>query len=348
MNLSAKYLFSVIIFLWLSLPAFAATLAEYRTNVDTAWGYVIDLRRNAVTRENDAEWETQITSAIRESLNPSEKVEWEGGSVETSNQWLGARLDAFAAERDPAKRETILLEIEERLAAVSARLAELENPAASDRTKDQDKQKLGEILRRPEYQKLEQAEKEESAVQRWIREFVEWLVSLFPKSSNAPQSAPGMQSFANVLLVILFVVLIGLLAFGIYRFAPGLFPGLKRHKKEKKKDRVILGERIGEDETAGDLFAEAERIARSGDLRGAIRKGYVALLCELSDRKVIGLARHKTNRDYLRDLRSRRDLQTNMSGITNSFERHWYGYQASAPNDWEEFRREYKETVAKI
>ena len=72
------------------------------------------------------------------------------------------------------------------------------------------------------------------------------------------------------------------------------------------------------------------------------------MLCELSDRKVIGLARHKTNRDYLRDLRTRRDLQTNMSGITNSFERHWYGYQASDPNDWEEFRREYKETVAKI
>lgn len=348
MRILTECLLSVLVLTALALPICAATLEEYRTSVDYAWGYVIDLRRNARMRQSDPESDRKLVALIRASLSPSEKVEWEGGVVETSNQWLNTRLDAFTEEPDLTKREAILREIEERLAAISARLAELDDPAASGRTKDQDKQKLADILRRPEYQKLETAEQGESTLQRWLREFFEWLDSLFPKPSFAPQNGEGMRSFANVLLVVLFVVLIGLLAFGIYKFAPGLFPGLRRQKKEKKKERVILGERIGEDETAGDLFADAERIARGGDLRGAIRKGYVALLCELSDRKVIGLARHKTNRDYLRDLRSRRDLHANVSGMTSSFERHWYGHQTSDASDWEEFRRDYKETVAKI
>jgi hypothetical protein len=348
MKILAAHLFLILIFTAFAQPAIAATLAEYRSNVDYAWGYVMELRRDAAMRRSDAVSDRELVARIRESLSPSERVEWEGGTVETSNQWLIARLDAFAEEPDAAKREAILLELEERLAAISARLAELNNSAAAERTKDEDKLKLAEILRRPEYQKPEASAQEESAVQRWLREFLEWLDSLFPKPNASPQNSEGMRSFANVLLVVIFVVLFGLLAFGIYKFAPGLFPGLRRQKKERRKDRVILGERIGEDETASDLFAEAERIARSGDLRGAIRKGYVALLCELSDRRVIGLARHKTNRDYIRDLRSRRDLQANVSGMTSSFERHWYGYQESQANDWEEFRRGYKETIAKI
>lgn len=348
MQILAKNLFSVLAVIALSQSVFAATLAEYRSSIDYAWGYVIDLRRNTTMRQNDPTSDRELVSRIRASLSPSEKIEWEGGVVETSNQWLNTRLDAFSEEPDAAKREAILLEIEERLAAISARLAELDNAAAVGRTKDEDKQKLAEILRRPEYQKSEVSALEESAVQRWLREFLEWLDSLFPKPVAAPQGSEGMRSFANVLMVVLFVALFGLLAFVIYKFAPGLFPGLRRRVKEKKRDRVILGERIGQDETASDLFAEAERMARNGDLRGAIRKGYVALLCELSDRKVIGLARHKTNRDYLRDLRVRRDLHANMSGMTSSFERHWYGYQNSDENAWEEFRRGYKETVAKI
>jgi hypothetical protein len=52
-----------------------------------------------------------------------------------------------------------------------------------------------------------------------------------------------------------------------------------------KQERVILGERISAEETAQILFAEAEHLARQGNLRGAIRKGYIALLCDLSDRK---------------------------------------------------------------
>lgn len=106
-----------------------------------------------------------------------------------------------------------------------------------------------------------------------------------------------------------------------------------------------MGERIDDDASAEGLFAEADELARKGELRLAIRKGYVALLCELSDRKLIGLARHKTNRDYLRDVRKRPRLFENMSGVTLTFEKHWYGFKNFEADDWETFRASYQRTV---
>ena len=80
-------------------------------------------------------------------------------------------------------------------------------------------------------------------------------------------------------------------------------------------------------------------------MRGAIRKGYIALLCELSERKIIGLSQHKTNRDYLKDVRKQNELYKNMSGLTNNYERHWYGFDSAEETDWEEFRNGYRKAV---
>ncbi|MET0754323.1 MAG: DUF4129 domain-containing protein, partial [Pyrinomonadaceae bacterium] len=162
---------------------------------------------------------------------------------------------------------------------------------------------------------------------------------------NINPSAAGFQSVSLVMQIVLYAVILGLIGFLIYRFAPFLASRFRRREKREKKERVILGERIAADETADNLFSEAELLARDGNMRGAIRKGYIALLCELSDRKVIGLSRHKTNRDYLRDVRKKRELYENMSGLTSNFERHWYGFEEAEEKDWEEFRNGYRKAV---
>ena len=105
-----------------------------------------------------------------------------------------------------------------------------------------------------------------------------------------------------------------------------------------------------------DLRVEGRRVhseqARGAGLvaaclfeRAAIRKGYIALLCELSDRKIIGLANHKTNRDYLRALAERRPLYGEMQVLTDSFENHWYGYAPGTENDWTAFRMHYQRAL---
>src|SRR6185436_20617728 len=106
-----------------------------------------------------------------------------------------------------------------------------------------------------------------------------------------------------------------------------------------------LGETLEPDESAVDILAEAEALARRGELRAAIRKAYIALLVELGDRKILSLAQHKTNRDYLRAVREVEPLHSNVKQLTDSFERHWYGLIQATETDWLAFRSAYKQAL---
>lgn len=346
------FLFKALAFVcavvFLSLSVFAKTPAEYRKNVESASGLIADLNyTDAEDFSTVAEYQTFERETIREiraALPGAENIEWQGATVETGNQWLIDKLEAY--EKEPTgspKRKMILTEIGERLDALAQKLAELENPPASNRTKDEDKRKLSEILKREEYVKPEQ--QDENWIQSLIRRFREWLREKMPESEPSQTAPTGSPALSVVLMIVIFVSVLGLVGFLLYKFAPFIGFNFRPRTKKEKKDRVILGERLAADENAGSLFSEAERLAREGNLRQAIRKGYIALLCELSDRKIIGLAQHKTNRDYLRDVRRRHELYQNMNNLTDNFERHWYGFEKTDEKDWEEFRSNYKKAI---
>lgn len=324
--------------------AFAATLDDYHKRLETARMDVIALRRLEDEPRGYERLRNQKVEEIRRSISKTERLEWQGGSVETDNQWIHDDLAAYLDDEDRESRRTKLLGIEERLSAIGLKIDQLEKATATERSKDEDKQKLAEILRREEYQKPEI--KDESLFQKWWNALWKWLEDFFPKPSISPQTETNFGSLKFVLQILIYAAVIGAIGFLVYRFLPSLAGRFGFKKKEKKRNRVILGERIGEDESADDLFSEAEHLALEGQLREAIRKGYIALLCELSDRKIIGLARHKTNRDYLRDVRKRSGLFENMSGLTGSYERNWYGLRPSELNDWEDFRSKYQRTIS--
>ncbi len=334
-----------ILVLAAAVSVFGGTLAEYKSAVRNA--------RNSIDRfaaiASDGDFtETEVReyqSDLREQLTKSDsalrRVEVDGTIIEIDGRWLVEKFNRM--NEAPAERVTILNEIDERFAAIELKIAELEGVAAGERTKDEDKRKLAEILRRIEFQKPEPPK--ESWLDRIRKALDRWLNDNFPEMQVPQGSSEGMRSTSVVLQILLYAVIIGGLGFLLYKFAPFLASKLRRSAREDKEDRVILGERISMNEDAGTLFGEAERLAREGNLRGAVRKGYVALLCELSDRKLIGLAHYKTNRDYLRDVRKHGPLHQNMHGMTNSFERHWYGLEEVAEHEWEEFRNGYKRTM---
>jgi hypothetical protein len=166
-----------------------------------------------------------------------------------------------------------------------------------------------------------------------------------PRPDISPETASGLGSLKVVLQVVVLAAVLGLIGFLIYRIVPAIRGRLGRKEKEPRGTRVILGEQIEAHESARDLLAEAERLAREGDLRGAIRKGYVAVLCDLSDRRVIALARHKTNRDYLRDVRGNERLFEGLKGLTGAFESSWYGLRPARPEEWESFRDGCRQAV---
>ncbi len=321
--------------------ASAVTLEDYRHQVSRARASIQELL--AASADQSPSQREQFVAAtvalVRAELPAQETVLLGRQTVAVDNTWLHEALNNLEKVRaDSAQRAELVAHIDERLRALGERLDEMQNgkPSAS---KDDNKTRLAEILRRSEYNK--QAE-EGSALTRLMNRFLRWLASLFPQTKPLqPGNAMALSRIAQVIVIGVSVAAIGFL---IWRFAPQYLHN-RRKKKPRREARIVLGERLEPDQTSADLLAQAESLARSGDLRAAIRKAYIALLCELGDRKVISLAQHKTNRDYLGAVRDRPSLFLSMRGLTNSFEIHWYGFVPATPDDWANFRAGYLNAV---
>jgi Domain of unknown function (DUF4129) len=311
-------------------------LDEYRSRILEAAVVLDELGPEDEEIETAQEYATRARVAfdeVRKLVPLDETIEWEGGRVKVNNSWLDEELKRY----EETQASDAPTRISQRLIALADRLNELDVQNKSVATpKDQEKSRLEAILSREEYR---DKPPEKSL---WER-FKEWFNNLFP-DRNPLQ--PGQSSWLSLIaMILIFGLAAGLIAYVIWKFVPFGRWGGTRLKLEKNQARIVLGEHLAPDQTAADLLAEAEALARKGELRAAIRKGYIALLCELGDRKVLTLAQHKTNHDYLRAVREKRPLLNEMQKLTNSFENHWYGFVPTTPNDWTAFRSGYQQTL---
>lgn len=332
---------AVFVLMSCAAGARAVTFEDYRHQVARTVASLEELRA-AYADEYPSQREQFIAATIalmRAQLPAQENVLLGRQTVAVDNTWLHEALNDLEKIRgENARRLELLSRIDERLRALGERLDELQN-GKPNAGKDDNKTRLAEILRRSEYNKQTE---EGSALNRLLNRFLRWLGSLFPRTKPLqPGSAMALSKVAQVAVL---GVSLAAIVFLIWKFAPRYLRN-RRKKKPKREARIVLGERLEPDQTAADLLAQAESLARSGDLRAAIRKAYIALLCELGDRKVISLAQHKTNRDYLGAVRDRPSLFLSMRGLTNSFEIHWYGFVPVTPDDWTSFRANYLNAV---
>jgi hypothetical protein len=334
----------------------AETLQKYREDIENVRGDLSYLYSTPL-EEFDETWskadqiqaEKEFLEDVAKLLPPHETVEWQDIKIEVDNRWLHNRLEAAKAlPLDSPERDKIVDELDGRLGALIAKLKELESSPDGTRNKDAEKQKLEQILKRAEYQSPEK-EKEESALQRWQKAILDWFRDLLPKDEKVePYQPQPVTTSVSPAFVQIFVIGLALavIAFVIWRIAPlfGVWRGRKKEKKGKE-ERIILGEKLGIDESSSTLFDQAEQMARDGNFRGAIRKGYIALLCELGDRKIVRLAQHKTNRDYLNDVRKNIELHGGMKDLTFMFENHWYGLSSASDKEWDMFREHYRRST---
>jgi hypothetical protein len=266
---------------------------------------------------------------------------FEGRRVEVDNEWVRTGLASLTeVEVDSDEFDERLANLNDRINSLEERLNGAGNVSAVGQ-RDENKARMSSILRRPEFNKDTQ---DNSAWQRLKQRFLNWLKSLFP--NRAPIEEGSVSTVRRISQWVVYGVLLlaGLYAIlkliGIARNRRSWWP-----KRVAKKERVILGERLSPEKTAADLFAEAEGLAHSGDLRAAIRKAYIAFLVELADRKEIKLSQYRTNWDYLRAVREKRPLYEDMKALTTSFERHWYGLIPADQSDWSAFRARYSEAL---
>jgi uncharacterized membrane protein len=331
--------FFVVLLLVVSVTAFAIPAETYKSNLQRAISALQRFESSSIEKASEADYQSHLdaTSAVvRSALPEREDVHASDEICDVDNSWLHDALKELKTAR-VEDRHNKVTQIIERLQAIEERVGYEQRAATDAERKAATKQKLESILGRPEY---ETEARGPNALSRLLQDFINWIQQFLPKPIQLkPGSSKWVSIVARVLVVIIALVV---LVFAL-KLLFGRFRGTKQKRAPKKSQaRIVLGERLEPDETATDLLSEAEALARRGELRAAIRKAYIALLLELGDRKVITLAQHKTNRDYLNATRNLPPLHSRMRGLTDSFERHWYGFADATENDWQDFRAGYR------
>ena len=159
--------FYVLILLSFVFSISAKTLEEYKANVKQ-----VKNKFGSISSESK-DFETELNKVFEQSIEllpPKDKIETDGKTIDINNQWLTEKIKEYKNEsEDSAKQELILAEIYEILEAIEIKINELETVTAKKRSKDENKQKLNEILKREEYKKPEK--KEESLFAKLYRLF---------------------------------------------------------------------------------------------------------------------------------------------------------------------------------
>lgn len=321
-----------------NVRADALSPADYQNQLQRAIQALEDLQKSNPTEHPDYDHSQleQTIKTVSEALPEHEDVKASDEVCNVDNSWLTIALKDFegaTVEQRPKK----LAQLIERLKAIEERVGYERQPATVADGKTQSKEKLDGILARPEYAAESRGP---NALMRLLQDFIRWILSFLPERMPVRSgNSRWLALVAEGLVVIVAAVVI----FYVLRILFARFhrPGERRAAK-KREARIVLGERLEPEETATDLLSEAEALARRGDIRAAIRKAYIALLVELGDRKVLTLAQHKTNRDYLNSVRAIPLLHPTMRTLTESFERHWYGLADATENDWQTFRARYQ------
>ena len=89
-----------------------------------------------------------------------------------------------------------------------------------------------------------------------------------------------------------------------------------------------------------EMAAEAKALFDDGDLRGAVRALYLALLGRLHQQGVIVYDRHRTNREYLRSMRAGAERKRAFAAVVETFDRKWYGKESCTRDEVEAFELE--------
>ena len=279
---------------------------------------------------------------IQRLLPPREDVELEGQSIHVNNAWLheATGLVIKNVRGDEDQRLSMLVEIADRLFQLEQRV----NPPQPQNNAGPEDQKarLDRILARPEYAP---EEKKESSIQQWLRKLWNRIVDLLARLFGARRTSAGNFNAGTVSLfrILFTAILLAAASFGLIK----LLRGLRSRRKKGKDDEVreVLGEELADDATAAELLNNANALAQQGDFRSAIRRAYIALLCEMEQRGKVRLHRAKTNRDYLDELKTEKALYPTFSVMTGAFEHVWYGHELATESEFNDFITLYQETV---
>jgi len=181
-------------------------------------------------------------------------------------------------------------------------------------------------------------------VARWMGKILDFFEDLLPEVDRGGRSAgsdwmPSVRGSFQVLLVSL-VVILGIFFLWLW----------KKHRKEQVamvREAIPSAPDLRDDQIKGDelptnrWLALARELMEKGSLQLSFRAFYFATLAHLAKYELITIAKHKSNRDYERELRRRghekKGLPAGFAGNVQVFDRTWYGLHEVTLEDLELF-----------
>jgi hypothetical protein len=314
-------------------PASAVPLADYHDRVAEAM--------RVVSSAYDAEEGPPVPEAlarVRALLPPTESVEFDGRAIPVDNAWVADEIARYEGSSDPEVRSAALDAVATRLYAIDLHLDALDEAQAH--ATEEEHAKLREILARSEFQGPA-----ENSFAKWVRDmrrrigdFLSELLERLFGGSRGQSVATGVRIVTIALGSIALLLLVRALATAFARRGTG---GKREKRAKKAKTKTVLGEEVDESSTSDDIAAAARALAAAGELRGAVRKLFVALIYRLDERGLVLLHAEATNREYLALVRELGRLHPVMASMTDVFERVWYGEARLDRAQYDEFERMY-------
>ena len=321
---------SILILLLLVDAYGAASLSDYANRVSLAEDEVDALIES---REKEAD---RINN-IKKLLPVTEQVEVEGQPIAVDNTWLHTLLETSRNAPDSEERENKLREASGRLMALREHLEHFQaQPQGADGAGNA-REKIREIRSRSEF-----LTKGEDPITKFIKrvrtEILNFLEKIWNLVINALFGGDSGTSWVFRTLVMAGVVAAVVLAIRTIRRKKGA-------PKKRDKKRTVLGEEIEAGTSSNDLAEAALAAAKAGDFRGAVRKLYISLLYELSERNLIELEPNTTNHEYLAKVSRFQPLVAPMRYLTDRFDYFWYGMFPSTAEDFSTFQARYNEAM---
>jgi len=182
------------------------------------------------------------------------------------------------------------------------------------------------------------------AVQRWMRDLLEYLNRLGGRRSGPSMDGLSLAGVMKGLLILLAVALAGLIVWLLVRLWRPQAPIHEFAIEPLPAVPNVADENVGAEQLPEDGWIKlARELLDRGELRLALRAFYLAALAHLAARNLITLARYKSNRDYERELLRRGHALAEVPGLfsqsVTAFERVWYGRHGVSQDLLEEFAR---------
>lgn len=253
----------------------------------------------------------------------TEEVAGPGGTMQVDHTSLRAEWRSVPA--DGNARHESLERLRHRLVAVRAEMASAGATAgAGARLRTDWREKLSQVLSRPEFKKRQPGDDWRLRVFQWLQDKLGFL---FPRGATRTVSS----ALSGILYVLAGVTLVAVLVF-LVRAALPLFT------RDRRRARPQAPPAPAKVETPESLLALADTRARAGDLRGAAQALFRWMLLGLHRAGRLEYDPALTNREHLARLKGDAGVRDTFARLSRQFELAWYGFQPVAPEEFAAFR----------